>query len=160
MNTGIGMRITTKRGDKGYTLSGSGEKHRKDSPLIEAFGAIDELISFLGVAEAETHIDFSGLIGELYKAFGYIAKGEDIPHSFVEAMDKRVEKDVELRGFIRPYGKSAYIHYARALARRAERRIVSLNLPNAMVYFNRLSDYLFIVAYEYAKSHGELRDME
>src|SRR5690606_19957966 len=157
-------RIYTKTGDQGETGLGDGSRVPKDHPRVEAYGAVDELNSVVGILLSnplpeiiqrcltEVQHDLFDLGGELC-----------IPgHRLV--VDRQVEKLEEvldtlnadlkpLKEFILPGGTqtSAFCHLARAICRRAERRAVSLSRvedvsPVTLRYLNRLSDLLFVMA--------------
>lgn len=161
------MAIYTKTGDKGETKvfnkkSGELTKIRKDSCQIKVIGAIDELNSFLGVAKS-----FSGDV-ELQKKLQDVQANLFVINSilaggklrFSKVKIKKLEKDIDKwegtlpvqKNFIFYGGskESSLLFYARALCRRAERSLVSFakkeKVPEAiLVYFNRLSDYLFML---------------
>lgn len=158
------MVIYTKKGDGRETgVFGSKKKISKASCNTEAIGAVDELNSFLGVV-----ISFSndpGLINDLRKVqddlltIGSILGGSSL--RFYKTKTKRLEKQIDglekklpkLKNFIYPGGtiSASLLQYARTITRRAERAIVSLNevenvRPELLVYMNRLSDYLFMLA--------------
>ena len=157
-------KIVTRTGDAGTTGLGDGSRVAKDSPRIEAIGAVDELNSVLGVllAEAlpenvraclvEVQHDLFDLGGEL-SIPGY--------HAVREAHAIRLEEAVEgfnvdlppLKEFILPGGSRAasLAHVARTTCRRAERALVHLGAsaevgPPLRKYLNRLSDLLFVLA--------------
>ncbi|MBN1169373.1 cob(I)yrinic acid a,c-diamide adenosyltransferase [Candidatus Woesebacteria bacterium] len=159
------MPIYTRKGDKGETgLFGTNRRCSKDSQVFRAIGAIDELNSFLGVITSESEDD-DKLINHLEKIqsnlfkIGSILAGSDLRFSSVQT--KNLEKQIDdmedklqrLRNFILPGGSSlgAKLHYARSICRRVEREVVRLNKkdkikPQILVYINRLSDYLFVLA--------------
>ena len=162
------MVIYTKRGDRGKTslydeASAQKERVTKDSLNIHAIGAVDELNSFLGIT-----ISFSEnqkLNTQLKKVqrniftIGSILAGSKL--RFFKTKTKRLEKEIDelegdlpvLKNFVLPGGSrlAAHLQFARALARRAEREVVSLSVlepvkPQILMYLNRLSDYLFMLA--------------
>lgn len=153
------MAIYTKTGDKGETKvfdkkSGQLTKIAKDSCKIAVIGAIDELNSFLGIVGGLTEIQ-----GNLFTINSIIA-GSKL--KFNKTKTKKLEKQIDAwegelpvqKNFIYYGGtpRASLIFYARALCRRAERELVSLHnssfiIPDSiMVYMNRLSDYLFMLA--------------
>ncbi len=158
--------ITTKTGDKGETSLLGGRRVAKDSNEIEFFGALDELIAMLAYC---SHVfkrdDLESIEKELQIVFGKIASFEkDISDDFYKRLEEKISKKEEelpeIKGFVMPYGETALLHMLRALARKVERRFVSASkarFPNALKYFNRLSDYLFLVAYEEALKRDELK---
>lgn len=167
------MSIYTKTGDKGSTRvfdkkSGQLVGVKKDSCHIRTIGAIDELNSFLGIVKS--HFDDSDdrskikkieeIQGNLFTINSILA-GSKLRFSKVKS--KKMEKKIDELESKLPvqtnfifYGGSqisSLIFYARALCRRAERSLVSFskkeNVPKPiLIYFNRLSDYLFILARE------------
>jgi cob(I)alamin adenosyltransferase len=157
-------RIVTRTGDAGTTGLGDGSRIAKDSPRIEAIGAVDELNSTIGVILAEalpqpvrvllTDIqhDLFDLGGEL-SIPGHAA----ITAAHIERLEAAVEHNNEdlppLKEFILPGGTrpAALAHVARTVCRRAERSIVALAgadtvSASSRIYLNRLSDLLFVLA--------------
>jgi len=162
-------RIYTRTGDKGETGLAGGARVTKDSLRVEAYGNVDELNSVLGLARAflkDKELD--ALLGELQKdlfvAGADLASpgegGREVPRiskdriaEMERTIDKFEEELAPLKAFILPGGGQAgsILHYARTVARRAERRIVTLSKAEKindqiMPYINRLSDLLFVVA--------------
>lgn len=165
--------ITTKVGDKGTTFLFSGEEVPKDSPRTMAYGDLDELVSALGVARChvqngEVAADLLMIQRDLFIVGAELATAVDhiglLKHRIGEAELKAFEarrEALEARiampdGFIIPGGTgvpgAAYIDFARAIARRVERRAVRLQRaglidnPHLLVWLNRLSDYLWLLA--------------
>lgn len=152
------MSIYTKTGDKGQTKvfdrkSGQLVGINKDSCKIAAIGAIDELNSFLGIVGDLTEIQ-----GNLFTINSILA-GSKL--RFTKAKTKKLEKQIDKwegklpvqKNFIYYGGtpRASLIFYARALCRRAERELVAFSkeqkVPEAiLIYMNRLSDYLFMLA--------------
>lgn len=156
----------TRRGDSGETsLYGSG-RVQKDDPLVEAYGTIDELSSVLGaVISGSRNRALTSSLKEIQRLL-FVAGGDaatelhgpqKVPR--VSAADTaRVEKMTDellsklptLNNFILPGGSrtGAAIHVARAVCRRAERRVVAASRsheinPELIPFFNRLSSYLY-----------------
>lgn len=177
------MSIYTRSGDKGLTRIHGGERVAKDDIRIEALGEIDELNSLLGVVRSfmdEAH-EWQQLLfrvqKELMVVMSLVAtpaeRRADNPNSlepnFVEWMESTIDRYREALGedsryFILPGGNhlSAHLQLARAVARRAERRLWALNredevMPEIMKVMNRLSDLLFIMGrYElFQQGHPE-----
>ncbi|HEX5938745.1 MAG TPA: cob(I)yrinic acid a,c-diamide adenosyltransferase [Dehalococcoidia bacterium] len=173
-------RVYTRAGDRGETALGGGQRVPKDSLRIEAYGAVDELNSALGVAIA------AGLDDELSSALQVIqqelfnlgsdlaileADKERLPVPAVESRHvKKLEKLIDeinerlepLKSFILPAGTpaAAQLHVARTICRRAERRAIALSREEAIgefvvPYLNRLSDALFVMARAENKAKGE-----
>lgn len=165
-------KIYTKTGDKGETGLFGGERIRKSHPRIRAYGAVDELNALVGQARVfcEDH-DLHGLLAriqnDLFDVGALLAtrqkeklsgrqggqiRPEDI--SFLEETIDRYDRELpHLRSFILPGGGdlASILHVARAVCRRAEREIVELSEkeavePNLLIYMNRLSDLLFVLA--------------
>lgn len=172
----MGNRLTklyTKTGDDGTTGLGDGSRTTKDSARIEAVGTIDELNSWIGLLLAELPVDeqliepltdiqhrLFDLGGELAVPGFQLIQAEMV--SDLEALcDQLNEKLPPLKEFILPGGsKSAGLcHMARAVARRAERIIVTLSKEETVGddlkrYINRLSDVLFVMARQLARRDG------
>ena len=170
------FKIYTKTGDKGETALYGGTRVSKASARVDAYGTIDELNAFIGIAKS--HIDDSDCLKQLaeiqYDLFTlgseaatpidkiYLANGKSrLPVTIKEEdisklevwMDKMDESLEPLQFFILPGGGKAatFLHAARTICRRAERGMVFLNeteevRPELIKYLNRLSDYLFVMA--------------
>ena len=161
------MAIYTRRGDKGETSlfdkKGKEKRVNKDSLRIYAIGALDELNSHIGFAASlvEDKKILRNLLDiqkDLLK-IGSILAGSRLrfAKSRVKALERQIDKidgDLPvLKNFILPGGSlpASTLHIARSIARRAERRIVSLAKTlsvneHLLSYLNRLSDYLFMLA--------------
>jgi cob(I)alamin adenosyltransferase len=165
------MKIYTKTGDAGQTGLFAGPRVWKDDPRIEAYGAIDELNAVLGVVRAEqppVEIDalLAAIQSDLFGVGAELATPDPAASKLVFAAAPRIaaleqaidrfEADLApLTQFILPGGTrpAAALHQARTVARRAERRVLSLARtspepisPELLVYLNRLSDLLFVLA--------------
>ena len=164
------MKIYTKKGDQGETSLFGGKKVPKDALRLEAYGTVDELNSALGIAEAEAgDADFRGILtdiqGRLFDIGADLASpGSGRPATLrrigeadITVLEKHIDSIEEnlpqLRFFILPGGSllAARLHFARAVCRRAERAVVRLShqeeaSPEIVVYLNRLSDFLFVLA--------------
>ena len=157
-------KIYTRTGDAGTTGLADGSRVEKDHPRVVAMGDIDELNSHLGVVLAndlpETvrgmledvqHALFD-IGGELAIPGAHTLDDDDVA-SLETALDALNEHLPPLKEFILPGGgrAAAEVHVARAVCRRAERRLVSLTRSVSINeasrrYLNRLSDLLFVVA--------------
>ena len=173
-------KIYTRTGDGGETGLADGSRISKDHPRAQAVGDVDEANCAIGVALL--HIVDEGARGmlgaiqnEMFDLGADLATpGEDFAPSemslrIVQSQIDRLEREIDcinadlepLRSFILPGGGggSAGLHLARAVVRRAERsavaaaREVSLN-PLALIYLNRLSDHLFVMARYLARKEG------
>jgi cob(I)alamin adenosyltransferase len=157
-------KIVTRTGDAGTTGLGDGSRVAKDSPRIEAIGAVDELNSTIGVLLAEplpqaigdclrdVQHDLFDLGGEL-SIPGHVAMTDASVARIEEAVERFNEDLAPLKEFILPGGarSASLAHVARTVCRRAERALVALNAAEpvsdpARKYVNRLSDLLFVVA--------------
>ena len=167
------MKIYTKTGDEGQTGLFGGGRVGKDHPRVDAYGDVDELNAVLGMARA---VEMMPRIDEVLvpiqrDLFGIGAllatpNPEKMRQQLETARldDERIaqleraiddgESELEpLKAFIVPGGtpKAAALHVARTVCRRAERRVVHLQheveIPQlVVVYLNRLSDLLFVLA--------------
>ena len=157
-------KIYTRTGDDGTTGLGDGSRIDKDSLRVEVFGTVDELNSVIGQLAAcslpeEICREVSDIQNDLFDIGGELC----IPgHSVVtDRQVERLERCLDalnaplqpLKEFILPGGTpaAASCHLARAVCRRAERRVVSLAReetinPATLRYLNRLSDLLFVMA--------------
>ena len=164
------MKIYTKTGDAGETGLFGGERVAKDALRIEAYGAVDELNAFLGLAVRHcTSPDIQSRLqrvqGELFQVGADLATPLDAKTSYIARLDeqsaRRLESEIDewmeilppLTSFVLPGGSQpgAALHIARTICRRAERRAVSLARAehineNVVSYLNRLSDWLFVLA--------------
>ncbi len=165
-------RIYTRTGDKGETGLIGGTRVPKDSLRVKAYGNVDELNSVLGLARAlvkdkELDLVLEKLQNELFIAGADLAAPEMSSRGSHETprIDKEMVTDLEqnidrfqkelppLKAFILPGGgqAGAVLHFARAVARRAERSVVELNKAeplgeHVVPFMNRLSDLLFVIA--------------
>jgi cob(I)alamin adenosyltransferase len=169
------MSIVTRTGDKGTTTVMYGRRVSKCHPRVEAYGTVDELNSALGTARAAATKDSAreplyAIQQDLVAVMGELATApEDLPrylgdgHTLVtpalthklEVVIKGLESQgIALKGWATPGDTmgSAALDVARAVCRRAERRVVALQetgqLHNAeiIVYLNRLADLLWLMA--------------
>ncbi len=164
------MKIYTKTGDAGDTALFGGQRLPKDALRIEAYGVVDELNAHLGLIVR--HCDSADLTsrllrvqGELFQVGADLATPLDAKTSHIARLDsapiQRLESEIDewtealppLTSFILPGGSQpgAELHIARTICRRAERRTVSLARAeavneNVIIYLNRLSDWLFVLA--------------
>ncbi|WP_297499857.1 cob(I)yrinic acid a,c-diamide adenosyltransferase [Thermococcus sp.] len=171
------MPITTKTGDKGLTGLFTGDRIAKFSPITEANGTIDELDSFLGEAKhylpeemrrivEKIQIRLYDIMGELGSKGEYTKVGEEDVR-WLEELTRKYEEEVELTGFVIPGSTiaSAKLDVCRTIARRAERKVAKLVLEyglgnNTLIYLNRLSDLLFIMARAIEKREGKLKEVK
>ena len=172
----MGNRLTklyTKTGDDGSTGLGDGSRTTKDSARIEAVGTIDELNSWIGLLLAELPEDeplieplteiqhrLFDLGGELAVPGFQLIQSQMVTNLEV-LCDQLNEELPPLKEFILPGGSTSagLCHMARAVARRAERVIVTLSKDESIGtdlkrYINRLSDVLFVMARQLARRDG------
>lgn len=164
-------RVYTRTGDDGTTGLGGGQRVRKDSRRIQAFGTVDELNSAIGVGVAQ------GLCERLRAPLAVIQNtlfhlGSDLcvleedkarfkvpvvearhVDALEELMDDLSDQLPPLENFVLPGGSpgAAQLHVARTVCRRAERLVIALSRKEpvgafAVQYLNRLSDALFVMA--------------
>lgn len=160
-------KVYTRTGDKGLTSLIGGKRVSKASIRVEAYGDVDELNSVLGIARVEAKDGeikeiINGIQNDLFIIGAELASpsGMEVPRIGKERI-KEIEKTIDrflkelepLKEFILPSGSGGgpYLHLARAVSRRAERRIVKLMEEesldgNVLAYMNRLSDLLFVMA--------------
>jgi cob(I)alamin adenosyltransferase len=167
------LKIYTKTGDDGQTGLFGGGRVEKDHPRVEAYGDVDELNAVLGMARS---VEMMPRIDEVLVpvqrdlfAIGALlatpdhekmreqlrkARIDEVRIAELERAIDDCDRELEpLRSFILPGGtpKASALHVARTVCRRAERRVVALHrevgLPElAVIYLNRLSDLLFMLA--------------
>ncbi|MCP9292329.1 MULTISPECIES: cob(I)yrinic acid a,c-diamide adenosyltransferase [Gracilimonas] len=163
------MKIYTKKGDSGNTSLFGGQRVSKSSKRIDAYGTVDELNSILGMAAAyglsekgaeliETVQQQLFVLGaDLATPQSKEVRIERIGQSEVEFLEKAIDEMEEtlepLKNFILPGGAEAgsTLHFARTVCRRAERITVECRHEEeisevAIMYINRLSDFLFVLA--------------
>ena len=165
-------KIYTRTGDKGTTGLGDGSRVDKDDLRVEAYGTVDELNSAMGLvlaAELPEAVQpcLERIQHELFDLGGELCMpGYNLlPDSYVTALESDLDafnSDLPpLKDFILPGGSeaAARCHCARTVARRAERRLISLarveNVNEVSIrYLNRLSDLLFVIARVLARHDG------
>lgn len=163
--------IYTRTGDTGQTVLLGGARVYKDEPRVEAYATLDEGTCALGMARAATQYDdicrdIIDLQGELIPVMSEIAlvpggpKKVDIPHveaaqvaRLEQVIDRYNTEWIQTGQFVRPGGSqaSAALDLARAIFRRAERRLITLHHmeplnPELLKYVNRLSDLVYVLA--------------
>jgi len=169
------MKIYTRTGDSGETSLFGGSRIAKNDPRIEAYGTIDELNSFLGIARASwpsSPIDaqLQRIQSDLFDIGAYLAapgteRFRSVGATRIQELEQEIdamEADLQpLTTFIVPGGSpaAAQLHVARTVCRRAERRVVALEdssveMQTTIAYLNRLSDFLFVTARFANRRHG------
>ena len=163
-------KIYTKTGDKGETSLIGGTRVPKYHDRIEAYGTVDELISYIGlIRDQEINNDLKTVLIEVQDRLMTCAsilatdcndckvKIPEMYDSDVEKLEKEIDKMNEelppLTSFILPGGHTtvSYCHIARNVCRRSERLAIKVqsqykNSEKVIKYLNRLSDYLFVLS--------------
>ena len=172
------MKIYTKKGDKGKTSLLYGTSVSKDNIAPEAYGSVDELVAALGLVrkEEELNEESKALVlkiqRELFVVGAELATSKSnrkklkpnetlVTKSMVEELEKVIDELTEKNGipefFVVPGENdiSAKFDWARVVSRRAERKCVrwqkhlEINDSEVVVYLNRLSDLLWMLAREF-----------
>ena len=167
------MKIYTKTGDTGQTGLFGGGRVSKDDVRVAAYGDVDELNAFIGLARSVEPLaridDVLVVIQRDLFAIGALLATPDrekmaqhlekarVDAARIDELERAIDDGeaelAPLRAFILPGGtpKAAALHVARTVCRRAERQVVRLQRdvdlpPLAIIYLNRLSDLLFTLA--------------
>lgn len=178
------MKIYTKGGDRGETGLVGGSRVPKDALRVATYGDVDELNAVLGVVRTHAlDADSAALLADVQRALFAIgaqladptarvgstkpkaALGGEQVEQLEQAIDQREIRLPPLRTFILPGGAAsgAWLHLARTVCRRAERGVVTLAReasvdPLILVYLNRLSDLLFVMARSLNHVAGQLEE--
>jgi cob(I)alamin adenosyltransferase len=165
-------RIYTKTGDGGETALGDGTRVPKDHPRVAAYGSVDELNAILGLLLAQSpQIPDAELVRSIQNDLFDVGADLCVPQPPAGETEtklrvqpgqaERLEKVIDrlnaslqpLTSFVLPGGgvPAAWCHLARTVCRRAEREVVTLARmesvnPQVIIYLNRLSDFLFVLA--------------
>ncbi|MBA3727003.1 MAG: cob(I)yrinic acid a,c-diamide adenosyltransferase [Armatimonadetes bacterium] len=157
-------RIYTKTGDKGDTGLIGGKRALKSDVRMTAIGDVDETNAAIGVVRGLVNPDvdpiLEGAQNRLFDLGAELAMTDLKPRITAEhslplerAIDENEAELEPLRSFILPGGSAAaaHLHLSRTICRRAERSVVALSQtadvnPHSIVYLNRLSDLLFVLA--------------
>jgi len=162
------MKIYTRTGDHGETSLFSGQRVPKTHPRVAAYGTLDEMNSILGAAVAAgpsepvraALLDLQKRTFDLCADLATVLQPGQLPRVSDETV-REIELDMdrisallpEMKTFVLPGGSPAacQIHIARTVARRAEREALLVDdsariARTPMVYLNRLSDYLYLLA--------------
>ena len=165
----MAVKIYTKTGDKGQTSLLGGTRVPKNHLRIEAYGTVDELNSWIGLVRDQginEHLHGILLIiqDRLFTIGSLLAADENLkmklpallPEDAVlleREIDRMNEELPEMKSFILPGGHQAvsFCHITRCVCRRAERLVIGLSVDGKVdeeiiIYLNRLSDFLFILA--------------
>jgi cob(I)alamin adenosyltransferase len=168
-------KIYTRSGDTGETGLGDGTRVPKNHPRVAAYGSVDELNAIVGLVIAhdpqgrETPL-LRSIQNELFdvgadlcvppapdeKPGSRLRIRPDQPTRLEQAIDRLNDNLTPLTSFVLPGGSqaAAWCHLARTVCRRAERDVISLGQqeainPEVVIYLNRLSDLLFVLARVY-----------
>ncbi|MDD4957533.1 MAG: ATP:cob(I)alamin adenosyltransferase [Candidatus Omnitrophica bacterium] len=163
------MPIRTGMGDEGYTYLSGDRRVIKSSPVIEALGALDELLSVIDLVmfgpgkkkEKETLLrvqDDLFYISSVLAGDPGEGRSPDMLGWIFDEVEKRESASISIRtinGYVKSCGrKSAELNFVRTVVRRCERRMVALNCtgepldPGVLGYINALSDLLFLMVVE------------
>lgn len=171
-------RIYTRTGDQGETGLGDNSRVPKDHLRVAAYGGVDELNAVLGILVAQEPGDpeadlLRSIQNDLFDVGAdlCVPQGSDEPPGqrlrvrpeqaarLEKAIDRLNEALAPLTSFVLPGGRpaAAWCHLARTVCRRAERDVVSLSHaesinPQVVIYLNRLSDLLFVLARAYNRN--------
>jgi len=156
------MKYYTGTGDKGETCI-TGKNIRKDDPVVEAIGEIDELNASIGVAMSfQTEKKIIDILKDVQNKL-FVVGAElccfDSKTKITEENVKDLERKIdsfevgELKKFVLPSGSKPYVflHLTRTIARRAERKVVKMSKnedinESLLKYLNRLSPLLFVMS--------------
>ncbi len=174
------MKIYTKKGDKGETRLLYGDAVSKDSIAPEAYGSVDELVAALGLIRYENELPLETkevvlrIQRELFVVGAELATSKNsrsklkpgetlVTNSMVEALEKNIDFLTEKNGipdfFVVPCDNSisSKFDWCRVVSRRAERKCVAWKKINeiddtfVLIYLNRLSDLLWMMARDFEK---------
>ena len=163
--------VYTRTGDLGTTALVGGQRVRKSSLRVETYGTVDELNSWIGLVAADPKLDamtrgeLQWIQNKLFDLGSYLATdpvdemtqapgfGQQTVSRLEHQIDRLDDAVPALTQFVLPGGctAAAQANIARTIARRAERRIITLARtatihPDLLRFINRLSDYLFALA--------------
>ena len=179
-------KIYTKTGDKGSTQLGNGKRVEKNSLRVDAYGSVDEANATIGLSILRTNTKIKKILQIIQNDLFDLGADLCIPElsisEFLSTPKKNIQKLkitndrvdyieekidsfnkelASLNSFVLPGGSksSTYLHIARTVTRRAERKVVALSKkekinPVAIIYLNRLSDLLFVLA-RYTNNKGK-----
>ena len=169
-------KIYTRTGDKGSTQLGDGKRVDKNSLRVDAYGSVDEANATIGLSILRTNTKIKKILqiiqNDLFdlgadlcmpdkKKIQKLKITKDRIDYIEEKIDSFNKELAPLNSFILPGGSesSTYLHIARTVTRRAERKVCALSKkerinPVAIIYLNRLSDLLFVLA-RYTNNKGK-----
>ena len=177
------MKIYTKTGDKGLTTLDSGKKVSKSNTQVELYGTCDELNSSIGLSISflkpdsilkKKLLNIQNILFELGSELAGYKPKDSLVSILTQTDIEYLEKNIDslevtlspLKSFILPSGTSAsaFLHVSRTICRRLERLMVREKengleiFDEALVYVNRLSDFLFVAA-RTANSESNIEDI-
>jgi cob(I)alamin adenosyltransferase len=159
-------RVITRGGDGGETSLGDGTRLRKDALRVEAYGTVDEVNAAIGILRLHCDAEADAMLARIQNDLFDVGADLCVPGDggtrlrMTDTPSLRLEAEVAsmnaalppLTSFVLPGGTeaAARAHLARTIARRAERRVVTLMQsetvnPSVLRYLNRLSDHLFVL---------------
>lgn len=159
--------LYTRTGDKGETTLAGGKKVMKDHPRVEAYGTLDELNACLGHLFISMDCNdkerdaIEKIMNNIITLGCYLAQEEDVECPITKESISELENKIDnicsilppLHSFTLPIGDESSVraNICRTICRRAERNIVTLMheaeiSPLALIYVNRLSDYLYALS--------------
>ena len=170
--------IYTKTGDKGTTSLVGGSRVLKCSARVDAYGDLDELVSYLGLcreylldAESSDLLQIQNVLFNIESIIAcekeeFLSKLPPVKQEDVEFLERKIDAMNEvvppMKQFIIPGGDktSSHLNVARTICRRSERKIVKLSQESevkeeVLQYVNRLSDYLFTLGRFDIKQKGK-----
>ena len=164
-------RVVTRSGDGGETGLADGSRWPKDAPLIVALGELDELNAMIGVLRTQPGAEQIALLDRIQQRLFDLGAELAVPGSKrlrgadVEELDTALaalnDALPPLREFVLPGGHpaAAFCHLCRTVARRAERALIAADHvkpqnPQSLMWLNRLSDLLFVLARSLNRQHG------
>ena len=169
-------KIYTRTGDKGSTQLGDGKRVDKNSLRVDAYGSVDEANATIGLSILRTNTKIKKILqiiqNDLFDLGADLCMPDKkkiqklkITKDRVDYIEKKIDsfnKELApLSSFILPGGSesSTYLHIARTVTRRAERKVCALSKkerinPVAIIYLNRLSELLFVLA-RYTNNKGK-----
>lgn len=174
------MKIYTKKGDSGETSLFGGDRVSKSTERIEAYGTVDEINSYIGLAASyDLSKKSSGYLRKIQELLFTLGAdlatppsanarikriGEQDIQFLEEAIDEMEQELNPLKNFILPGGSraGATLHVSRTVCRRAERKTVACKKVDdisdeCIKFLNRLSDFLFVIA-RYVNKEADIRE--
>ena len=142
----LNMSVTTKKGDDGKS-DYFGKRVSKDGKILEALGTLDELQAVILITNYELRItNLDKVVEDLYLIMGNKLSKDRI--EWVEEEINKLEKEliVQNKFVIFKKERALELNWARTVVRRAERRCLVFKDKNILIYLNRLSDFIYLLA--------------